>query len=240
MLANNVPESTQGQADVNVPTFDDSPEVPVGAASAQPFDQDALVAKIVAQLGPEIDKRFQSAKDKRLAALDKLGGVDDLLALKDYIKAKGGNVDEAVREYQIDQMIAQRSVPAPAPGIATVADTPNDIKEWTAEVLNEAGIGFDDPEYKALAAQRVANRAEWDRKLTRFVAKRGKQSVTPSAASAIPSGVGTSAPVSGGKEAQLEQKYARLRELQQAPPTLETRKELKAVSDEIIKLGGYA
>ena len=207
MAVNDEPESTQGQADVNVPNFDASPTVPVGAASAQPFDQDALVAKIVAQLGPEIDKRFQSAKDKRLATLDKLGGVDDLLALKDYIKAKNGNVDEAVREYQIDQMIAQQSTSAPEAGRPAPVENPNaGLKEWTADILTEAGISFDDPEYQNLSQTRVPDRRAWEQTVTKFVARRAKQVVSPGAATVIPDNSANAIPANSPTQA-LQREY---------------------------------
>jgi hypothetical protein len=241
MAANEEPESTQGQAEVNVPNFDGSPEVPVGSASAQPFDQEALVAKIIAQLGPEIDRRFQSAKDKRLSALDKLGGVDDLLALKDYIKAKNGNVDEALRDFQIDQMLAQRSTSAPEAGRPVAPENPNaGLKEWTADILTEAGIAFDDPEYRSLASETVPDRSTFERKVTRFIARRAKQLIQPGLATVIVSGA-TGAPAGTlTKDDKLNRKYARLNELHQANPTLDVRKEIKSVSAEIVLLGGHA
>lgn len=231
-------EIAQGQAEPSVPTLAVSPEVPVGASASGGFNEDELVSKIVARLAPEIDKRVQSVKDKRLSALDKLGGVDDLLALKDYIKAKNGDVDAAVREMRIDQVLSGQSAsPAPA-GTGAAVEAPSDIKEWTAEVLNEAGISFEDPEYKALAGERVATRAEWDRKLTRFVAKRNKQGVTPGAASAVGDGGGAT-PAAGSKDAQLNSKYARLRELQVMAPSLQINQEMKKVEGEIRALGGF-
>ncbi len=233
------PEIVPGQVDVSVPTLDVSPVVPGAVPSSQGVSEDALVEKAVARLDSLIDKRLQSMKDKRLGVLDN-GGAEAIATLKEYIKAKNGDVDAAVREMSIDQLIAkQQPVQAGVAGTTPAQDTTKVMTEWTRDYLNEAGIAFDDPEYAQLVKGGATGLPDWQNKVTRLAARRAKQAVQPGAASATGASGGSVAGA-GTNEDKLNRKYAELRDLQQAPPSLETRKQLKAISAEINALGGHA
>ena len=233
----------QGQADVSVPTLNASPEVPVGATASGGFNEDAVVEKIVARLDGVLDRKLQSVKDKRFSKLDQLGDISPLLAIKDQLMAAGldeGKFNAVVKDYRIEQLLASQPASPVTGGTVTAPEPANDIKTWTAEVLSDAGIAYDDPEYLELVKKPVASRGDWDRNLTKFVAKRSKQATVPGAASAVASGTGATAANSGGNEAKLDAKYARLSELHRAAPSLATRQEIKALTEEINKLGGHA
>jgi len=234
-----VPEIGQGRADAgDVPVPVTSPDVPAANPSTQ-SGADEVVEKVWKRLQPEL-RKLQSEKDKRYTKLE--GAANELLAFRDHLKAAGfdaAKVDAVTRDYQLDKMLEQpTSSPEPA-GPGPQVDTRAEMQRWTADYLNEAGVDFEDLEYKALVKTGAKDLPDWQNKVTRFVARQRKQAVTPGAASAVASGTGGVA-VTGGNEAKLSAKYAELRELQQAPPTLQTRKALKDVSDEIVKLGGHA
>lgn len=217
-MTDQVPDGSQGPGEGAVPATPTFSEVPVAATSSEKtFDEDALVEKIVGRLAPEIDKRFQSAKDKRLANLDKLGGVDELLKLKDYIKQQGGDVDKGVREYQIDQLLnqpAQQSSPAPAASRSTV--DPASVQKRTAEILNDAGIAYDDPEYVALAGKKnYTSPDDFYHDVARFALRRSKQQTQPGAATLVPEGAGR--PADQSKQTKTDKLIARQSELARKP-----------------------
>ncbi len=221
-----------GEQTLATPAFQ---EVPVVATSSEKtFDEDALVSKIVDRLAPEIEKRVQSTKDKRFAGLDKLGGVDELLKLKDHIKAQGGDVDKGLREYQIDQLLNQTPTGSPAPAASRPVVDQASVQKRTAEILTDAGIAFDDPEYVALAGKPHANPDAFYHEVGRFAIRRAKQSFTPGAATVSAGGGGV--PASGNQNDKLNRLYGDLAEAQKSsnePERARLTKEIKA-------LGGIA
>lgn len=201
-MTDQTPESSQGQTEALVPATPAFSDVPVVAASDQTSAEDALIEKVLGRLAPEIDKRFQSAKDKRFSVIDKLGNNGDtLIKLADYMKANPqADAQAAVREVQraavldalVDGQLPTPNSPAPVANRPTV-DT-SAIQKRATEVLTDAGIAFDDPEYTALVNKPHANPDAFIAEVEKFGRRRLKQQFQPGAASNA--GGGGSAPSS--------------------------------------------
>lgn len=217
-------ESAVGTQEAAAPT---TPTFSAASTPAQPsqtgFNEDALIEKLIGRLAPEIDKRFQSAKDKRLSAIDRLGGVDDLVKLKEYIKAKPTDPDGAIRDFQLDQLLAERGQPAQVSPEVQVRTQPaepsSDVTAWTTDILTEAGIDWNNDEaYKALAARPYATPDQWKTATVKFIAQRAKQAINPgAAANAATTGAGAAPGAKGSKQERKDAIYARLDETQKEP-----------------------
>lgn len=214
-------EIAVGTQEAAAPTTPKFSAASTPAPASQPgFDKAAFMSEILA----EVDKRNQSIKDKRLAAIDRLGGVEDLVKLKEYIKAKPTDPDGAIRDYQLDQLLAERSQQQPAalpevPVRTAPADTTLDVTAWTTDILTEAGVDWNtDAAYQAHAAKPYASPEAWKTATVKFIAQRAKQGYQPGAASAAATTGGATLP--GNKGTKQERKdaiYARLDETQKEP-----------------------
>jgi hypothetical protein len=128
-----------------------TPSVPSGdkQTSAPEVNAEALVEQLVPllteQLRPEWEKADQSVKDKRIAGL-----TDDVERLKVYLSASGGDVDKAVREMKVDDMLSGESQPVVG---ATGNEVQGAMEAISAMKLSAAGIDFEDPGYLALVGQ---------------------------------------------------------------------------------------
>lgn len=210
-MTDQTPESSQGQTEIVAPATPHFSDVPVVAASVQPSAEDALFDKLLARVKPEIEKSFQSAKDKRFSTLDKLGGnADALLKLADYMKANPqADAQAAVREVQraavldalVDGQLPSANSPAPVANRTTV-DT-SAIQKRATEVLTDAEIAFDDPEYTALVNKPHANPEAFIAEVEKLGRRRLKQKFQPGAASNA--GGGGSIPASS--KSTLADKY---------------------------------
>lgn len=158
------------------------------APASPTFDADALVGKVMEKLGPEIDRRFQSTKDKRFKTLDKLGDLSSLVEFKDYLERNQGNFDAALKDYRVDQVLAQQGSPS-APGSAPAVDKAK-VEQRTTELLNDAGISATDPEYLALVGKTYAAPEDWYHAVSRFAVKRNKQTREPGPEAAAGGGPG--------------------------------------------------
>lgn len=202
-------------------------------ASPSTFDVDALVGKVVEKLGPEIDKRFQSTKDKRFKTLDQLGDIAPLIEFKDYLERNQGNYDAALKDYRVDQVLAREGSPA-APGSAAGVDTAK-VQQRTTEILNEAGISPTDPDYLALVGKAYAGPDDWYHAVSRFAVKRAKQAAVPGPEMSD-GGSGGKAPISSDRDAKLTKLYGELAQAQQ----VSNRDERIRLTKEIKALGGVA
>jgi len=162
----------------------------VSSAKAE-FDAGAFdkrlkqIEESVNKLPDLVDARFKSTTDK---------SFQDVRKVAKYLEQFGGDVDKAVREMAIDEMLEQRGKADPGRSSQPSGQKPSDFDKRTAEILEEAGIPPDDPEVIELAKTPVSSEAEWYRKLTRLGVRRAKQgNITPAAT------VGSSGkPVSAG------------------------------------------
>ena len=185
---------------------------------------------LVETLRPEWQKDSQSVKDKRIAGL-----TDDVERLKAYMKATGGDVDAAVREMRIDDVLEGRASPDTVRG-RTVPESQDEayMKARSAQILNDAQISFDDPEYGVLVAQyqgRV-NPAQWVDIVANLANSRQKKATkqTGVTAAAAVGGGAAAAPGSGDVDAltaELEAIQAGQRGSLTDPKLREKRKELR-------------
>jgi hypothetical protein len=182
----------------SIPSIDEQPSAqsPNLGSFVDALSDPRTKAAVVELLRPEWQKDDQSLKDSRLERHDKSidGLIGDVDRLKSYIQATGGDVDRAVREMRIDDVLAGRtSVPA-----SGLADDGNESQKkyataQTQLALDRNGIAWDDPAYVSFQAQYGTLPAEqWipiaDKWADQEGAKRAKQKNIPSAAAASESG----------------------------------------------------
>lgn len=220
-MSDQAPESVPGAVESKAPTTPTFSQASKAAPASAGYNEDALVEKLMARMDGAIDKRFQSAKDKRLSAIDRLGGVDDLVKLKEYIKAKPNDPDGAIRDYQLDQMLAERGqtaqVSQEVPVRTAPADPTSDVQDWTTDILTEAGVDWNtDAAYKALAAKPYTSPEQFKTAVTKFVAQKAKQAFQPGAATNATT-TGGAAPNATNKAERKAELYARLDETQREP-----------------------
>lgn len=158
-------EGAQETPEEEVPTS--PPSVPSADKPPSPLDDldveslaEKLAPHLAESLRPEWQKDDQSVKDRRIAGL-----TDDVERLKAYAKAAGGDLDKAVREMQIDDMLAGRSE-SKVPGRTESGSSGLEaaMQAVSTEILSGAEIDFDDPEYVALTKQyagRIQNAEDW-------------------------------------------------------------------------------
>ncbi len=142
----------------SIPSIDEQPSAqsPSLGSFVDALSDPRTKAAVVDLLRPEWQKDDQSIKDVRLdsqgKSIDSL--TSDVERLKSYIQATGGDVDRAVREMRIDDVLEGRTS-APASGL--VDDGNESQKKFatakTQLALDDAGIAYDDPAYLLLVSQ---------------------------------------------------------------------------------------
>ena len=178
-----------------------APSVPSLEQPPSPFsglDVETLAEKLAPHLAeslrPEWQKDDQSVKDRRIAGL-----TDDVARLKSYMTKSGGDVDKAVREMQIDDMLAGRSE-SKVPGRTESGSSGLQaaMQAVSTEILSGAEIDFEDPEYVALTKQyagRINDAENWravaqafaDRRTTKTAKQEGVTSAATVGASGVAS-----------------------------------------------------
>jgi len=224
-------ESTQEQPEAEESPTPSVPSVVSGDTqpSETQFDPDALASKTAELLRPmieqEVSRTFQSGKDRRFA---------DVELISKYLKEAGGDVSKAARDMKLDEIYeslgSEGEVGTYTPGSGSDEAF---MEARTGQLLRDAGIDFEDPDYKMLVAQyggRVTDPNQWLAVVEGFTAtrqtKRAKQENIPGAAAASEGGNVLSA---GGDE-DIETLTQELNKLQALPATAETmakRKELR-------------
>jgi len=169
----------------------------------------------VSKLPDLVDARFKSTTDK---------SFQDVRKVAKYLEQFGGDVDKAVREMAIDEMIEQRGGRDFGKSTSTVAQAPSDFDKRTAEILEEAGIPPDDPELIELAKTPVSSEGEWYRKITKLGVRRAKQGSVTSAATVGQTGQVTA--VGDKTRAEMDAELARLRSLPKTRENMIKRREL--------------
>lgn len=162
-------ESVEGAPEPQAPPVPDVSEASVQPAASVPeVDADALVERLSAKIEELVDRKFQSAKDRRFADVEKIAS---------YLKSAGGDVQKAAREMALDQFIEAQGRLHDA-SLGTVPSADNErverMQARTAEILADAGIDSDDPGVAELAKRKVGSEAEWYAQLARFTARRAK------------------------------------------------------------------
>ena len=173
-----------------------TPEVPsvpsaVEQPSAPSLDADSLAAKVAEMvrkdLQQDIERQFQSTKDRRYASVEKIAA---------YLDAAGGDVEKATRELKVDEILAREGVSQSEVLGRTEDETAAAFTAISEEILSGAGIAFDDPEYLAFVAKhnnKITTPESWRSVLQAHADRRRVQSqrqegVTPAA---TPSSGGT-------------------------------------------------
>ena len=203
------------------------PSVPSGVeqASAPSLDLDNLAEKVAGMvregLQVDIERGIQSTKDRRFSDVERV-----IKALKD----AGGDEMLAIRNMQIDDLIAQGALPAEVPG-RTDDGMEVAFEAISKEILSGANIPFDDAEYNALVTEyegRVRNPEHWRSIAQAHVDRRRIQSerqegVTPAASSSALDGT---PPSTGDSDDELLEKIDEL--LKHPLQNIKERKELIA------------
>ena len=234
-------ESTQEQPEAEESPTPSVPSVVSGDTqpSETQFDPDALASKTAEKLRPmiqeEVARSFQSGKDVRYASVEKIHS---------YLEAAGGDVAKATRDMKLDEIYerldSEGEVGAYTPGSGSDEAF---MEARTGQLLRDAGIDFEDPDYKMLVAQyggRVTDANQWISVVEGFTAtrqsKRAKQENIPGAAAASEGGN----VISAEDDKDIETLTQELNKLQALPATAETmekrkelRKRLSAQQDKI-------
>ena len=162
-----------------------------------------------------IEKKVQSKTDRRLSKVDNLTQkVEELTRQKAYLEAAGGDPVKAAREMHIDQLLSGDSVGntvAPEPTKQTLSE----FELATRELLQELGIGENDPELIALSKNPYNGKAAWFADVTRLADKRKQEAPTAPLINDMPG----KTPGLGNQEAKRIQLYSELDKLLPNPVT---------------------
>ncbi|MHC4619667.1 MAG: hypothetical protein ACYTEQ_18120 [Planctomycetota bacterium] len=167
-----------------------SPAVPSAVSGDKPtsapsVNVEEIVDALMPKLEEQIERRVQSTKDRRFATMG-----DDIERLKSYIKGAGGDVDRAVREMKLDDLIEQGGSPAQVQGGTGASGAEAAFEVISTELLSGAGIAFNDAEYNAFVEQnsgKVRDPAHWREMVKAHIDRRQskatkQESVTDAAA----------------------------------------------------------
>jgi len=233
-MADETLESGQEVVEAQETPTPEVPSVPSGdkLPSAEPRLDAAALAEKLEQLEKKfeelptlVERSIQSTKDRRFAALEGLD-PDLLRKFKNYLD-QYGDEDRAIREMQVDEMLARESRPSGRGG--SDARGTERMSRYARRVLPTAGIDFDDPESKQLVQRASAN---WnvvgeeglydmlDQFVDSITTKQAKQSGITPAAAASPAG----ATPTGRSVEEIAAELERVQRLD--PKNVELRKQL--------------
>lgn len=215
-------EAGQPTPPPSIPSIDEQP-------SAQSPNVEDIASKTADLLRPmiqeEVARTFQSGKDVRYSSVEKIHA---------YLEAAGGDVAKATRDMKLDEIYerldSEDEVGAYTPGSDSNAAY---AQAKTQQLLERAGIDFEDADYKMLVAQyggRVTDPNQWVDVVKGFVDqrqdKKAKQEQIPGAAAASEGGTVISAEGDEDIEA-LTQELTKLQALPATAETMAKRKELR-------------
>lgn len=175
------------------------------SSEAPQFDAEALASNVIEKLIPTldeiVDKRFKSAKDKRFAK------VEEILSA---VKEAGGDPEKVRgRLEQADLYDRLDKIEAGIRSGGDVGASPEpDIQGDTAEILQKAGISFDDPDVAEWAGKSFTSEPQAITALKALVTKRAKQESGVSQATAV--GAGSQPAPAGDTDDELLEKIEKL------------------------------
>ena len=176
------PETTE-QAAPPVPTIASAAsQGPPTSPTVDAGEFEKFKNELLTELDERISKRVQSQTDVRFKSVDKINA---------YLKRSGGDVDKAMREMQIDDLLAERQAPAspqPDPGRSAVDN--KWLQDRTAEILNEGGVSTEDPEYQALLKKPNWTESLWLAEVGKLATRKAKQGKAGSPAAVITDAAG--------------------------------------------------
>jgi len=151
-------------------------ERPSAAAVDTDALADQLTERVMSKLDEVIDRRLQSTKDKRFAALEGLD-AEALKRFNQYVK-KFGDENEAVRQMQIDTLINKASS---GTGRQPAKTETRDTSVILAEVRNDLGVEIapDDPDLIKAANKSYASWDSWRAEVLKLGARKAKQAAAP-------------------------------------------------------------
>ena len=154
-------------------------ERPSAAAVDTDALADQLTERVMSKLDEVIDRRLQSTKDKRFAALDGLD-AEALKRFNQYVK-KFGDENEAVRQMQIDTLINKASS---GTGRQPVKTETRDTSVILAEVKADLGVEIapDDPDLIKAANKSYSSWDSWRAEVLKLGARKAKQATVSPAA----------------------------------------------------------
>jgi hypothetical protein len=220
------------------------PDISAGSTqeSSEPrgIDEDALAAKVVGQIQevlPElIDRRFKSAKDKRLAK------VEEIL---DAVKLSGGDpakVQESLYRDDLLERISQLESRLSSGADRGRSGTPDEARERlesaTLEILVELekkyGVSLSEEEVSELAGSKTfRSEKQWLEAVGETAMKKAKQSTPSGSAVVAPSG----SPAVSGSAEDVAGELQRIQRGEKgnpfSPENIKRREELKAKLNEL-------
>lgn len=160
-----LPTISSSSADVS----SEAPQFDAGALA------DSVLEKLVPTLDEIVDRRFKSAKDKRFAKVEEiLSAVKEAGGDPEKVR---GRLEQADLYDRLDKIEAGIS----SGGAIGIAPEP-DIQSDTAEILQKAGISFDDPDVAEWASKSFTSEAQALSGLRAVVTKRARQENVTAAA----------------------------------------------------------
>jgi len=203
MTEEEVGRQAEGEAEAQeLPTPVISADSTVAGSAEPSFDVDALANKVMekinAGLDDRVDARVKSMKDRRFNTLAK---ADEILA---FVEASGGDVEKVKDTLAQGEMLSRLSAIEErlGSGGAVGAAPGRADPDKSAEILQKAGISFDDPEVVEWANKKsFTSETQAITALEAIATKRAKQANVGPAATVGSGG----APISesGGKEGLL-------------------------------------
>lgn len=198
-------EGEREQAAPPVPPIASGDSAVAGSAELS-FDADALAESVIEKLSPKIDNmvdaRFKSGKDKRFAKVDEIAS---------WVEAAGGDFNKIRGALTETELLGRiEALEAGSRGAGGAAPAMDTVEAKTAEILDEAGISYDDPVVTELSKKSYKTSDDWYHAINREVAKRVKQAnISSAAAVAAP---GKSVMVESGEDYEsLAGKLGKLR-----------------------------
>lgn len=183
-----VPEGGKAPVSQETPTpkFTEPSVSATGAKSTTSVpDPDAIAAKVLEQLRPEIDKQLQSVKDKRIARIEgQLASLGQLAELEEM----GAEIPEKVKlEYRLRQLEG-RSAPTPE----DKGMSQDEAVARAKNILSKAGVDMNDPDLTALWQKAYSGNTQGYLQMledvTEMAVKKSKQPSPTSAQSPAPGG----------------------------------------------------
>lgn len=205
--------------------------------SAEGMDMAALAQALAPVLTPEITKavreqlggevaqqsRAKSDSDRRMKYLDAFTGVDPqtLKTFASYLKENGNDVEKALRDTRRDvaiDAISRGEFPVSTEGAvlgrtdgaqAEPKSEEQKASDISMEILSEAEIEPDDPEYRAFVTEvrksgKVKTSGDWERALRSWTIKTVRQRAIPAT---VVAGEGRGKTPSSPKETALRAEY---------------------------------
>lgn len=213
------------------PTFSDK------APSSTSTDADDIVTKVLARLEPMVERKVQSAKDKRLSKIDKLekalGGRLDLVA---ELESEGVTIPQEVKtRLEVRDLQDRLSQPAAEPEQPSSAREDGPSTQRTA--VNEAVAELQkhnltpDAAFIELCRGRYTDRASFDLAVSRYILGKvapTQQTTPPSPATIVQSAVTNAAPV---KKSVTELEAAYKKEIAEIAQKQKGDAKIKAITD---------